>query len=214
MSSRSPLLILAFATTFVASGCRDEKITTYRIPKEIPPAATSAPANPHAGLSIPVPAAAPADMAATPVPTATGGDLTWTSPATWQSRPASAMRKATFILPGDDAGAQAELAVTAFPGDVGGNLANVNRQQLGLAPLAAEELDSVVIHIHVGDLHIDVAELLGPAAAESQPRQRVLGAIVPFNGATWFFKLSGPDALVAAKKNEFIAFLDTLQPAR
>ena len=225
MPSRSPLLILALATSFATFGCRDEKIVSYRVPKEAPPAVTStpAPSDPHAGLNIPpvnAPAApvspAPADMAATPVPTATGGDLTWTAPARWQSRPASAMRKATLIIPGDTAGEQGELAVTAFPGTVGGNLANLNRwrQQLQLSPITAGELDAALVHLHAGDLHIDVAELLGPVPADGKPRQRVLGAIVPFNGATWFFKLTGPDALVAREKDAFLAFVQTIQPAR
>lgn len=222
MSSRRLLLFPAFAALLAASGCRDGKIVTYRVPKEEPPAAAApAAANPHAGLDIPAPGSPPApasspNMASTPVPTATGGDLTWTAPAHWQSRPPSAMRKATFILPGAAAGEQAELAVTAFPGDVGGNLANVNRwrTQLQLPPIAAAELGSALVHLDAGSLHIDLAELLGPAPADGKPRQRVIGAIVPFNGATWFFKLTGPDALVAAKKAEFLAFLQTLQPTR
>ena len=222
MSSRRLLLFPALAGLLVASGCRDAKIATYRVPKEEPPAAaTPASDNPHAGLDIPAPGAAPApastpNMAATPVPTATGGDLAWTAPAQWQSRPASAMRKATFILPGDTAGQQAELAVTAFPGDVGGNLANVNRwrTQLQLPPISAAELGSALTRIDIGSLHADLAELLGPVPADGKPRLRVLGVILPFNGATWFFKLTGPDALVAAKKAEFLAFIQTLQPAR
>lgn len=218
MPSRRHLLI-AFAALLVASGCRDAKIAAYRVPKETPPAAAAnAPsADPHAGLGIPPvnPAPTPSDMASIPVPTATGGELTWTAPAHWQSRPASAMRKATLIIPGSSPGEQAELAVTAFPGNVGGNLANLNRwrEQLQLAPVAASELDSALVHLHAGDLHIDVAELLGPVPAGNQPRQRVLGAIVPFNGATWFFKLTGPDALVAGEKPAFLAFVQTLKPA-
>jgi hypothetical protein len=215
---------MALAVSVSATGCRDDKIVTYRVPKETPPPAASAPAqaDPHAGLDIPpvnapsVPASAPADMmASTPVPTATGGDLTWIAPAAWQSRPASAMRKATFIIPGASAGEKAELAVTAFPGNVGGNLANLNRwrQQLQLAPISAGELNSALVHVHAGDLHIDIAELLGPVPADGQPRQRVLGAIVPFNGATWFFKLTGPDALVAREKAAFLAFVQTIRPA-
>lgn len=205
MPFRRLLLIPALVLLVATSGCRDAKIATYRVPKETPPpAATNAPsADPHAGLGIPpvkavspAPAPAPAstpaptDMASTPVPTANNGEA---------------------------AGQQAELAVTAFPGDVGGNLANVNRwrQQLQLAPIDANDLNSVLTHIHVGDLHIDLAELLGPAPAdEGKPRLRVLGAIVPHNGATWFFKLTGPDALVAREKNAFIAFIQSIQPAR
>jgi hypothetical protein len=220
-----PLLTLALM--LAATGCRDDKIVTYRVPKEAAsPAPAPAQTDPHAGLGIPpvgnasapvaTPGSAPADMmASTPVPTATGGDLTWTAPGAWQSRAASAMRKATFIIPGATAGEQAELAITAFPGNVGGNLANLNRwrQQLQLPPISAGELDSALVHLHAGDLHIDVAELLGPATSPGSARQRVIGAIVPFNGATWFFKLSGPDELVAREKAAFMTFVQTIRPA-
>ena len=225
MPFRRLLLLPALIALLAASGCRDAKIVSYRVPKETPPpaAANATSADPHAGLGIPpvnasAPAAStPANMAATPVPTATGGDLTWTAPAHWQSRPASMMRKATFIIPGDSAGEQAELAISAFPGDVGGNLGNVNRwrTQLKLPPIEASDLDFALVHLNTaGGLHVDVAELVGPVPADGKPRQRVLGAIVPFNDATWFFKLSGPDALVAHEKDAFLAFVQTLQPAR
>lgn len=226
MLTRRPLLTLALILCVTAAGCRDDKIVSYRVPKEAPaPAPAPAQPDPHAGLGIPpagsMPAPAPVSaspdsmMASTPVPTASGLALTWTAPAAWQSRPASAMRKATFIIPGASAGEQAELAVTAFPGDVGGNLANVNRwrQQLQLAPITASELGSALIHLHAGDLHIDVAELLGPKPADGSPAHRVLGAIVPFNGSTWFFKLTGPDTLVAREKAAFMTFVQTIRPA-
>ena len=224
MTTRHLLFIPGLLALLTASACREAKVVTYRVPKEAAPAAaaaTTAPeGDPHAGLGIPpvnssaapAPMAAPAgtDMAATPVATANGGDLRWTAPATWQSRPASAMRKATFIIPGSSAGEQAELAVTAFPGDVGGNLANVNRWrgQLQLPPIDASALSSALTHLHINELHAELVELVGP---ESPDRKRVLGLIVPYNGATWFFKLTGPDALVAAQKTEFLDFIQTLK---
>jgi len=213
----------------IAPACREAKIVTYKIPKEegppaVPPATTAPADDPHAGLGIPpvnssVPPAPTAslnstpggtDMAAKSVPTASGADLSWTAPTAWQTRPASAMRKATFIIPGASAGEQAELAVTAFPGDVGGLLANVNRWrgQLQLAPVDAAALPSALTHLDINGLHVELVELVGPESAE---RKRVLGAIVPVKGSTWFFKLSGPDAFVAAKKTDFIGFLQTLK---
>jgi len=227
MSSRLLHFIPVCVVLLTTSACREAKIVTYKIPKEAPPAAAAAAApadDPHAGLGIPpvnssaapAPAAGPAtppvgtDMASTAVPTASGADLSWTAPATWQSRPASAMRKATFIIPGASAGEQAELAVTAFPGDVGGLLANVNRWrgQLQLAPVDAASLHSNLTHLDINNLHVELVELVGPEAPE---RKRVLGAIVPVKGSTWFFKLTGPDAFVASQKNEFIGFINTLK---
>ena len=43
--------------------------------------------------------------------------------------------------------------------------------------------------------------------------QRILGAIVPIGQETWFFKLSGPDAAIAAEKNAFLDFVKTVKPA-
>ena len=43
--------------------------------------------------------------------------------------------------------------------------------------------------------------------------QRILGAYVPFNGATWFFKLSGPDAVVTKAKPDFLTFVQSIKPA-
>lgn len=152
-------------------------------------------------------------MRNTAVNTASGPSLAWELPAGWTTGPERPMRKATFLIPGENGAPGAELAVTAFPGDVGGNLANVNRwrQQLSLAPIGQSELGSALQHIDVGALHVDVVELVGAATPPATP-QRVLGAIVPYSGATWFFKLTGPDALVSREKDKFIAFLRTLRP--
>ncbi|SDS43953.1 hypothetical protein [Opitutus sp. GAS368] len=154
----------------------------------------------------PPPAAGPApDMANTPVIKADGPGLKWTAPALWQEKPATAMRKATYLVPGAS-GANSELAITAFPGDVGGELANVNRWrgQLQLPPLTAAELPATITRIRVNGLSVTLVDLTGG------PSVRLLGAIVPANGATWFFKLTGPADLVATEKPAFLAFLQTL----
>lgn len=119
------------------------------------------------------------------------------------------MRKGSYSVVGPN-GEEADMAITAFPGDVGGNLANVNRWrgQLGLQPIGEAELGPVLNHIDIGDLHVDVVEF---ANTQSDKPQRMIGAIVPFNGATWFFKLTGPDALVAQEKQPFMSFLQTIK---
>jgi hypothetical protein len=196
MFLRSILPVSASLVLLLSAGCRDEKIATYRVPKET--VSDAAPSTPTA--------AAP-DMAATPVTTASGDNLVWTAPATWESRPASAMRKATYVIPGE-AGTSAELAITAFPGDVGGTLANVNRWrgQLALPPIDDAALPAALTHVDFNGLHADVLELSAPDGAK-----RVLGAIVPVDGVTWFFKLTGPDSLVLREKPAFIDFLKTVK---
>ncbi len=207
MSRLSPLPASLLLLSVLLAGCRDQSIKSYRVPREAVPEAPLANSAPATATS-PAMGAAP-DMASTPVPTATGGDLVWSAPAAWQARPASAMRKGTFIIPGDG-GATAELAITAFPGDVGGDLANVNRWrgQLQLSPITAAELPAALARSKVNGLDVAVTEMV---ATSGNPPQRVLGAIVPFNGSTWFFKITGPDALVAGQRETFNAFLQTLR---
>ncbi len=193
--------------------CRDAKVTAYETPKE---AAAPAPKaqSPHAGMAGAMPSApvsGDAAMASQAVPTASGPALTWTAPANWQSRQGSSMRKATFAVVGEG-GATADLAVTAFPGDVGGDAANVNRWrgQVGLAPVAEADALASIERLEVNGLKVGIVDIVDPAAKSGV---HMLGAMVPFEGATWFFKLLGPDPLVASQKAAFVEFVKTLKPA-
>ncbi len=207
MASRSLTpLVLSAALLLVA--CRRGEITTYRIPKEKDAAMPAA----IADNSAPAPAATPAaggNMAQTPVATASGSGLTWTAPASWKVKPGSAMRKGSYAVGEGDA--VADLSITAFPGDVGGETANVNRWrgQVSLAPLPDAEASAAVTRINANGLAIGVVDFAGTGAGA----QRILGAMVPFDGATWFFKLMGPDAVVGKAREDFLAFVKTIKPA-
>jgi hypothetical protein len=148
-------------------------------------------------------------MATTAVATASGAGLTWTAPAHWVAKPASAMRKATFTFTSPD-GTTADLAITAFPGDVGGELANLNRWrgQLSLPPITETEVAAAITRYEYNSLRIAVVDFTGTS---STPPTRMLGAMVPVGSATWFFKLTGPDAFVASEKPTFLAFLQTVK---
>ncbi|WP_233256675.1 hypothetical protein [Opitutus sp. ER46] len=196
------------------AACRDPKVTAYRAPKDAPsPAAKS----PHGNMAAPGGASAPAGMGGTGMPAtgdlqvATGHSLTWTAPAGWESRQGSTMRKATFAVLGAD-GASADLAITAFPGDVGGDAANVNRWrgQLGLAPVSEADALAAIERFEANGLKVGVVDLVDRTA---QNPVHMLGGIVPFEGATWFFKLTGPDAVVAPAKPAFLAFMRSVKPA-
>jgi hypothetical protein len=206
--SRASLLTLGLAVLLATAGCRDREITAYRAPKDPPPAAT-----PPAGLAstndLPTghPVIGPASdgtMANTAVPAATGADLSWTAPAAWQARPLSAMRKGSFTIAG--AGGDADLSITAFPGDTGGLEANLNRWrgQVGLAPQAPGEVVAAAEKFTANGLDFVVVDYAGNG-------KRLLGAIVPFGGNSWFFKLLGPDMLVEGQKAAFGEFLHTVK---
>jgi hypothetical protein len=202
-----PALAAGLLAALAGTGCQKDEITTYRVAKEATPAAQPATA----------PAAAPAAggpagggaMASTPVATASGNALIWTAPASWSAKPAGSMRKGSYAVKGE--GAEADMAITAFPGDVGGDLANLNRWrgQIGLPAVDQAEFDRSTRHLDRNGLHMTVVDIVGAGANA----QRILGAMVPHQGATWFFKLSGPDALVARERAAFLALLDTIKPA-
>lgn len=194
----------------LVAGCRDQEIAAYRVPKEreAVPAAPS-PALPDSTAAAPSSGPAGGGMAGTAVATAGGSNLTWVAPAHWQAKAGSAMRKGTYAIAGDG-GAAADLAITAFPGDVGGDAANVNRWrgQVQLPPLPDAEAVRSITHLDSNGLKIGFVEMAGSAGGNST---RIIGAIVPYQGATWFFKLLGPDALVAKEKPAFLEFLKTIK---
>ena len=219
MIFRRPASLILF-TVLLVSGCRDKQITAYRAPKDpAPPAMPPAMASTNAGAlpeghppidgapsgqSQPV----PGGMAGTAVPTASGSDLTWTAPAAWTVKPNGAMRKGSFGLKG--AGGEADLSITAFPGATGGLEANLNRWrgQVGLPPQAPAEVTAAVEKFSANGLEFMVVDYAGGG-------NRLVGAIVPYGGNSWFFKLMGPDALVAAQKDAFRQFLHTVkEPAQ
>jgi hypothetical protein len=154
------------------------------------------------GSTPPLPITADAGMAAAQVPIAGDQPLVWTVPAQWTPKKASAMRKGSFTVSGPEGAA--DLSITAFPGDVGGDLANVNRWrgQLQLPPVP--DLTGALQPIEANGLRILVFD-------GANSGTRMLGAIVPRAGETWFFKLTGPDALVTHEKPAFLGFLKTVK---
>jgi hypothetical protein len=113
------------------------------------------------------------------------------------------MRKATWIVAGPD-GSKAEIAVTVFPGNVGGLTANVNRWrgQIGLAPASGDDIAASAKPAKVGGLESQRFVMV------SNDGKKGLDAVMtPHKGATWFFKMSGDAAAVAAHGAALVAFL-------
>ncbi len=212
-------LLLALA---LLAGCRDTKVAAYRTPKEKDSALVTVAAAPAAAptASPAMPAGHPdiggATTPAAPLPggmgagMAGGPGLTWTAPAQWTAKPLSSMRKGSYAVTGAD-GATADLAITAFPGNVGGEVANVNRWrgQLQLTPLPDADAAASITHLAVNGLDIGVVDIVNAAT----PAQRLHGAMIPYQGATWFFKLLGPDSVVGPQHAAFLEFLKSVQPA-
>jgi hypothetical protein len=144
----------------------------------------------------------PKDAAVAP---AGDGSVTWQLPDGWTPTSGSSARYATIAITGAD-GSKGELAVTHFPGDVGGDLANVNRWrgQIGLPPIGDADLAGCVTQVTAGAKSIKVIDATGP-------QNRCAAGWVSHGGETWFFKFTGPDALVGAEKAKFTAFLESIR---
>jgi hypothetical protein len=178
------LLPLVLCVTL--TGCKDDVIRTYRVAKDPAPQST-------------MPAAADAAPSALPE---------WKVPETWASQPPSAMRLASFRA------GEVDMSVSKMPGTAGGTLANVNRWrgQIGLAPLTEGDLATAQKAVEVGGENSLLFEMAGekPPEGKSQP-QRMLVAIVPRAGESWFFKMTGDTAAVANESANFAAFLKSIR---
>jgi hypothetical protein len=115
---------------------------------------------------------------------------------------ASAMRYASFAT--EKNGEKADISVVTFPGDGGSDADNVNRwrQQIGLGPV--DSVDALIVPQHAGALHFSTVDMAGPTT-------RVLAGWTRHEGRTWFFKLTGPPAVVEQEKPKFAAFLQSVR---
>jgi hypothetical protein len=126
-------------------------------------------------------------------PAAANPDEPWTAPEGWtrdaEPRP---MRMATYMAP--DTGGPVEVAVSRFPGRVGGELANINRWrgQMGLTPVDAEGLEGTIARF-------DAPGYDGYQARIESATGVMLAAGVYEEAAdqTWFVRATVPDAAAA-----------------
>jgi hypothetical protein len=137
----------------------------------------------------------------------------FTRPADWVQVPGLETSAGRSILEFGVAGEgkTAEVTVTAFPGEGGGLLENVNRwrkNQLKLSEITEEQLRKDLQPIPVSGASGHYVDLLGP---EGEHRERILGVILPFKGYTWFFKMRGPADLVGDQRASFEAFVKSVQ---
>lgn len=123
------------ATALILSGCADREIEEHRVEKGIERLPSDEQSSPAQGAP-----ASPESSSATP----------WEVPEGWVLDPTPRqMRIATYIA--DTPSGQVEIAITRFPGDVGGVLANINRWrgQMGLGPVLESGLESTINRFEV-----------------------------------------------------------------
>jgi hypothetical protein len=131
--------------------------------------------------------------------------LRYELPAGWtEAADASGMRAASFRI--DQDGKQADMAVTPLGGPAGGTLANVNRWrgQIGLGPVTEQQLESEKQEVTIGDQQGLLFDLHGS-------EQSILAALLEQNNTTWFFKMTGPQELLAKQKSSMLQFLKSVR---
>jgi hypothetical protein len=152
----------------------------------------------------------PAEMAAAPETQNQSTNSIWTIPPGWQPLPPSQFLLAEFSITGTN-GANADVNVAEMGGEGGGLLANANRWrgQLGLPPVTQEdELSKMVGSIDFANGQAQVVDFIGTDSKTGKPA-RLIGAVVPQNGQTWFYKLMGDEQIVAQQKDAFTKFIQS-----
>ncbi|MFP5288283.1 MAG: hypothetical protein ACLGI9_21285 [Thermoanaerobaculia bacterium] len=145
------------------------------------------------------------------------GSIQFDVPESWpQQPPANQMRVAQATIPGP--GGNGDLVVFYFgPGGGGGVQDNIQRwiDQMDPAPGSnpqPETFDANGFRV----TWIDVSGTLKPSnmgtgPATEQPNSRLYGAVVEGPGGPWFFKATGPEATLAAERDNFLQMLRSVR---
>lgn len=197
----------AFVSVLLASapGC-DRPSPAPSAPPASGAAADSSPALPHGSGAGEKALAAEGPTVATP-------SFRFELPANWRrEQPSSGMRLAQAVVPGPTG--PGELAVFHFGAGRGGSVeSNFDRWLGQLEQLAGSTPERGELSVAGFQISwIDARGTLLPSTMGSgpttpQPGFRLLGAVVEGEGGPWFFKVTGPQATLAAEREAFFALL-------
>ncbi len=134
------------------------------------------------------------------------------APASWREVPPAQFRDLNFLVPGAGGGADAECYVSILQG--GGTLENINRwrRQMSLGPFTDDELAALPVHDVVGRkaVLVDVEGTFRSMSGEAQEGARLLGVYAAFPAFGLSVKMIGDEATVAAHRDGFIRFVESL----
>jgi hypothetical protein len=150
--------------------------------------------------------------------TESAGGIQWAVPAKWTAGTGSAMRVATYSVPGGKGSPAGECAVFFFgPGQGGSVDENVARwaKQFEGAPAPQKKATTTAAGLRVTRAEVAGTYLApsGPMMQSSgkRPGYRLLGAIVEAPEGNVFFKLTGEAATVGAAQADFDALVASLK---
>lgn len=212
---QSTLLIFGSIILLLLSGCEDPVVVSYSVPKSPPPTILQAVSDEETEKSV---FNQVSKLSTTKITAKTemqilqgmqesadaGPDIVFSLPEGWTDAGSSGIRKANLRI--NDASGSAEITALSFPGNVGGNLANVNRWcgQIELNIMSQAQLDSISEPITISNHGGTYLRLQGP-------QKSILVGILPFHGSTWFFKMLGDNATVQANELAMKSFLNSIK---
>ena len=166
------------------AGCRQEEVRSYSIPKERT-VAPARPSSPHGSIALP--------------------RLRYETPPQWEERPASGMRAASFNISNPD-GASADVIVVPM-GRIDSNqieIVNLWRRQVGLSEITQAELKEQTQTVQIGDQQGELYQMPGAEIS-------VAAAVAHVGDTSWFFKMTGPPALIESQLAPFRQFLASVR---
>jgi len=184
------------------TACSRDEAKVYHVPKEASPPSQPAPAPP--------PEAAAPEMGS-PAPTPMSlPQLKYQLPEGWQEKPPSEMRVASFAAPGPK-GQSADVSVIPLP--IAGRdleLVNMWRSQVQLPATSDPDAAKQAVPVAIGAEQGRLFEFASEQPIIGKSRQRMLVAMLTRGPLSWFFKISGEDALVTSQKEKFLQFLKSV----
>jgi hypothetical protein len=145
-----------------------------------------------------------APPAAAPPVAAANGMPAWTPPANWKPMPTPPMLSAQFQVPGPgEARAMVNISIAG-----GGRLENINRwrNQLALKPVDEAGLAQLTSPVEASGRPGVLVDMSGTDVKTGKPA-RLVAAMIPQGGQSWFYKLMGDGSVVEKEKASFVQFV-------
>ena len=123
------------------------------------------------------------------------------------------MRIGSFFASGKD-GLKSDISVVVLAGAAGGDLANVNRWrgQINLEPIGEADLPKYSKRIAPAGRPMMMVNFVTPDLfIDNRYKKRLIAVSYPRGANTWFFKMTGEDALVHSLEPSFTRFLENLR---